>query len=40
MTTIGSTDASTAVRAVEAFYAALADGDLPTALTRLGDSVV
>ena len=40
MTTIGSTDASTAVHAVEAFYSALADGDLPTALTRLGDSVV
>lgn len=40
MTTIESADASPAVRAVEAFYAALADGDLPTALIRLGDSVV
>ena len=40
MTTIGSTDASPAVHTVEAFYAALADGDLPTALTRLGDSVI
>jgi hypothetical protein len=29
MTTTGSTDASPAVHAVEAFYAALADGDLP-----------
>jgi len=40
MTTIGSADASPAVHIVEAFYAALADRDLPTALTRLGDSVV
>ena len=40
MTTIGSTSPSPAVQAVEAFYAALAEGDLPTALARLGDSVV
>jgi ketosteroid isomerase-like protein len=40
MTTTRPTDASRAVNAVEAFYAALAHGDLPTALARLGDSVV
>ncbi len=40
MTTTRPTDASPAVNTVEAVYAALADGDLPTALTRLGDSVV
>jgi uncharacterized protein len=40
MTTTRPTDASPAVNAVKAFYAALAHGDLPTALARLGDSVV
>lgn len=40
MTTTYLTDASPAVPTVEAVYAALADGDLPTALARLGDSVV
>ena len=40
MTTTHPTDAGAAVHAVEAFYTALADGDLPTALTRLGDSVI
>jgi len=33
-------DANPAVRTVEAFYTALADGDLPTTLARLGESVV
>jgi ketosteroid isomerase-like protein len=40
MTTTRPADASNAVRTVEAFYTALADGDLPTALARLGDSVI
>jgi hypothetical protein len=40
MTTTHPTDAGAAVHAVEAFHTALADQDLPTALTRLGDSVV
>jgi SnoaL-like protein len=40
MTAIGSTSPSPAVQAVEAFYAALAAGELPIALTRLGDSVI
>ena len=33
-------DANPAVHTVESFYTALADGDLPTALARLGESVV
>lgn len=40
MTTTRPADASPVVNTVEAFYAALAHGDLPTALARLGDSVV
>ena len=40
MTTTHPADADAAVHAVEALYTALADQDLPTALTRLGDSVV
>ena len=40
MTTTHPADASLAVRTVEAFYTALADGDLPTALARLGESVI
>ncbi len=40
MTTTRPADTSPAAQAVEAFYAALADGDLPTALARLGDDVV
>ena len=40
MTTIHPADASPAVHTVEAFYTALADGDLAAALARLGDSVV
>jgi uncharacterized protein len=40
MTTTRPADASPAVQAVETFYAALAAGDLPTVLARLGDDVV
>ena len=40
MTTTRHADTSPAVRAIQAVYAALASGDLPTALTRLGDSVI
>ncbi len=40
MTTTRPADTSPAVQAVEAFYTALADGNLPAALARLGDSVV
>ena len=39
MTTTRPADASPAVQIVEAVYAALADGDLPIVLARLGDSV-
>ena len=40
MTTAHPADSSPAVQAIQAIYAALADGDLPTALGRLGDSVI
>jgi ketosteroid isomerase-like protein len=40
MTITRPADASRPIHTVEAFYTALADGDLPTALTRLGNSVV
>ena len=40
MTTAHPADPSPAVQAIQAVYAALADGDLPTALGRLGDSVI
>ena len=40
MTTAHPADSSPAVQAIQAIYAALADGDLLTALGRLGDSVI